>query len=76
MQPPECTLMPECGVYVVVEHNGNVYSCDFFVDPDWKLGNVMKGKIIDMINSERQQEFGRLKADLPEIPEVWNIRSC
>jgi uncharacterized protein len=66
MEPPECTLLKECGVYVVVEHNGDVYSCDFFVEPDWKLGNIMEKRLIDMLNSRRQREFGKLKASLPE----------
>lgn len=64
---PACTLLPECGVYVVVEHNGDVYSCDFFVEPEWKLGNIMKDNLTEMLNSPRQNEFGMLKADLPEI---------
>ncbi|HDL19289.1 MAG TPA: anaerobic sulfatase maturase [Bacteroidetes bacterium] len=63
---PECTLLPACGIYVVVEHNGDVYSCDFFVEPEWKLGNVMEHKIIDMLNSERQHRFGLMKAGLPQ----------
>lgn len=62
---PECTLLPACGIYVVVEHNGDVYSCDFFVEPEWKLGNIMHGKIGEMLNSERQREFGQMKANLP-----------
>ncbi len=62
---PECTLCRECGVYVVLEHNGNAYSCDFFVDPKWKLGNVMHNRIIDMLNSKKQQEFGKIKAAVP-----------
>lgn len=66
MEPPECTLLKECGVCVVVEHNGDVYSCDFFVEPDWKLGNIMEKRLIDMLNSRRQREFGKLKAALPE----------
>ncbi len=65
LSPPECTLLPNCGVYVVVEHNGDVYSCDFFVEPEWKLGNVMEGNLTEMLNSERQDEFGQMKADLP-----------
>ncbi len=65
MQPPECTLLEECGVYVVVEHNGNVYSCDFFVDPDWYLGNVMQDQLIELLNSTRQLQFGRVKSALP-----------
>ncbi|MEW6356667.1 MAG: anaerobic sulfatase maturase [Planctomycetota bacterium] len=65
LPPTECTLMPECGTYVVVEHNGDVFSCDFFVEPRWRLGNVMEDKLIDLLNSPHQNEFGRIKADLP-----------
>ena len=63
--PPECNLMKTCGSYVVVEHNGDVYSCDFFVEPKWKLGNIKTGKIINMLNSKKQQAFGALKANFP-----------
>ena len=63
--PPECTLLKKCGVYVVIEHNGDVFSCDFFVEPAWKLGNIKEQKIIDMLNSARQRKFGQRKADLP-----------
>lgn len=62
---PECTLLPECGNYVVIEHNGDVFSCDFFVQPEWRLGNVMESKLSDMLNSEKQLRFGRRKAYLP-----------
>lgn len=71
LNPPECTLLKECGVYVVIEHNGDVYSCDFFVDPEWKLGNIKKNKIVDMLNSARQRKFGQRKASLPK-----ECRSC
>ncbi|MCL5269311.1 MAG: anaerobic sulfatase maturase [bacterium] len=64
--PPECTLLRECGCYVVVEHNGDVYACDFFVEPGWKLGNVLEGSLIEMLNSPRQREFGRMKLAIPE----------
>ena len=40
--PPECTLLKECGIYVVIEHNGDVFSCDFYVEPAWRLGNLME----------------------------------
>ncbi|MGE4587938.1 MAG: SPASM domain-containing protein, partial [Mangrovibacterium sp.] len=62
---PECTLMKECGSYVVVEHNGNVYSCDFFVEPKWKLGNLMHERLINMLNAKKQRVFGQAKAQLP-----------
>ncbi|WP_299576082.1 anaerobic sulfatase maturase [uncultured Sunxiuqinia sp.] len=65
LEAPECTMMKECGPYVVVEHNGNVYSCDFFVEPKWKLGNVMHDRIINMLNSKKQTVFGMAKTQLP-----------
>lgn len=65
MSPPDCTLLPECGCYVVVEHNGDVYSCDFFVEDQWRLGNVMRGDLLEMLNSPRQGEFGRMKSHYP-----------
>jgi uncharacterized protein len=66
LAPPECTLLRECGVYVVIEHNGDVYSCDFFVDSEWKLGNIQESKLADMLNSSLQKKFGQLKATLPQ----------
>ncbi len=63
---PECFLKEECGVYLVAEHNGNVYSCDFFVEPEWKLGNLMQDNLLDMLNSEKQDKFAKLKSDLPK----------
>jgi uncharacterized protein len=65
LPPPECTLLAECGGYLVVEHNGDIYSCDFFVEEPWRLGNVMSGRLDHMLNSARQREFGRRKAALP-----------
>ena len=63
--PPECTMQEECGTYVVVEHNGDVYSCDFFVEPSWLLGNLGEESLQDMLNGEVQSTFGRQKASLP-----------
>jgi len=64
--PPECTLLDECGTYVVVEHNGDVFSCDFFVHPAWRLGNVKDSRLSEMLNAESQCVFGRRKANLPD----------
>lgn len=77
LHPPECTLLKECGVYVVVEHNGDVYVCDFFVEPDWKLGNIMTNRLVDMLNSSKQKSFGALKASLPkECKNCFYLRIC
>ncbi|MCE1198552.1 MAG: anaerobic sulfatase maturase [Marinilabiliales bacterium] len=65
MEPPECTLQKECGSYLVIEHNGNVYSCDFFVEGKHRLGNLRHDKLINMLNSPKQDEFGKAKAILP-----------
>jgi uncharacterized protein len=64
---PDCTLAERCGTYLVVEHNGDVFSCDFFVEPGWRLGNLLEGKMVEMLNSPRQQEFGEMKAARPEV---------
>jgi uncharacterized protein len=66
LTPPECTLLEECGNYLVVEHNGDVHPCDFFVEPDWKLGNIKQGKLLDMLNSKRQMIFSAMKKQMPE----------
>jgi uncharacterized protein len=77
LPPPECTLLRECGVYVVIEHNGDVYSCDFFVDPEWRLGNIMEKRLIDMLNSSKQTRFGKQKAVLPqECQKCPWLRTC
>ncbi len=77
LPPPECTLLKECGVYVVIEHNGDIYSCDFFVEPRWKLGNIMEGRLADRLNSSLQTKFGRMKAALPQdcLKCPW-LRQC
>jgi uncharacterized protein len=63
--PPECSLLAECGPYAVVEHNGDVFACDFFVEDQWKLGNVRTDKLAALLNGPIQARFGRRKADLP-----------
>jgi uncharacterized protein len=65
LTPPLCTLLPECGNYLVVEYNGNVYACDFFVEPGWKLGNVAENPLPELLNSSLQNRFGRRKSNLP-----------
>jgi uncharacterized protein len=62
----ECTLQQECGDYLLIEHNGDVYSCDFFVEPAWRLGNIDSDLLTDMLNAPRQQQFGRQKTVLTD----------
>lgn len=66
MAAPECTLLSECGTYLVVEHDGQVFSCDFFVTPENRLGMIGERRLGDLLHSDNQQAFGRLKSRLPE----------
>jgi len=61
---PDCNLQENCGSYVVVEHNGDVFCCDFYVSDKWKLGNVLQGDLGKMLNSPLQEKFGKQKAAL------------
>ena len=63
----DCVAREECGVYLVIEHNGDVYPCDFFVTPEWRLGNVTQDSLLHLLNSDRQNEFGAMKSDLPKV---------
>jgi uncharacterized protein len=75
-EAPECSMMKECGPYVVIEHNGNVYSCDFFVEPHHRLGNIRHDRIIHMLNSKKQDDFGKAKTLLPQKCRMckWNSK--
>ncbi|HNY28792.1 MAG TPA: anaerobic sulfatase maturase [Candidatus Sumerlaeota bacterium] len=64
--PANCSFRQQCGHYVVIEHNGDVYACDFFVEPRWKLGNLMRHSLRTLAESALQREFGRQKTRLPE----------
>lgn len=61
ISPGICAYSKECGHAGVMEHNGDVYSCDHFVFPEYKLGNIRGHSLIDMLYGEQQQEFSRLK---------------
>ncbi len=61
-EPPSlCSMCPTCGHAGVIEHNGDVYSCDHFVFPEYLLGNIHRDTITSMMYSKRQLQFGRDK---------------
>lgn len=62
-QPGVCTLAKQCGHAGVMEFNGDVYSCDHFVFPEFKLGNIREKSLVEMMYGEKQQQFGRMKQD-------------
>ena len=63
VQPGVCSFCETCGDGLVVEHNGDVYSCDHFVYPEYRLGNIMEKSIQQMYTSNEQQAFGRDKRE-------------
>lgn len=72
VDPGLCTMARSCGHAGVMEYNGDVYSCDHFVFPEYKLGNIRQNTLLEMMYSERQLEFGRMKqGSLP-----GQCRSC
>jgi uncharacterized protein len=63
-QPPGlCVFEATCGRALVVEHNGDLYACDHFVDPQHRLGNILEISLAEMVDSARQRQFGLAKRD-------------
>jgi uncharacterized protein len=56
-----CVLSPRCGEGVALEHTGDVYSCDHFVEPGFLLGNILKTPLTELVFSKQQREFGDSK---------------
>ncbi|HOO54412.1 MAG TPA: anaerobic sulfatase maturase [Methanothrix sp.] len=67
-----CAFSETCGTAMVMEHNGDVYSCDHFVEPKYLLGNINERPLSKIASSAKQRKFGRDKLDL--LPEY--CRKC
>ena len=59
--PGICDMAKECGHAAVMEFNGDVYCCDHFVYPEYKLGNLHQKTLTEMLYSKRQKDFGEMK---------------
>jgi len=57
-----CVLRPTCGESVALEHNGDLYSCDHFVEPKHLLGNILQTPLTELLTGEKQTAFGRAKS--------------
>lgn len=76
LMSPVCTMARDCGDALAVEYNGDVYSCDHFVFPRYKLGNMHRDPLWKMAISEEQKKFGSRKYNsLPKeclkCPHLW-----
>jgi len=70
-----CVFAEKCGAAMAIEHNGDVYSCDHYVYPRYKLGNVMNQSLGAMVNSPEQIKFGNDKFDaLPRFCRECEVR--
>jgi uncharacterized protein len=70
-----CVHSETCGTAVALEHNGDLYSCDHFVEPDHLLGNIGEHHLLELIASPRQRAFGEAKRDsLPAYCRSCDVR--
>lgn len=70
-----CVHCETCGLALALEHTGDVYSCDHFVEPRYLLGNITDRHLADLVASEQQQQFGRDKRDsLPRYCRECDVR--
>ncbi len=59
-----CIFGPTCGLGMALEHNGDLFSCDHFVEPSYYLGNILTRPILELVASEKQREFGQDKKNM------------
>lgn len=70
-----CIFAPTCGRALALEHNGDLYSCDHFVEPDFLLGNIQSEHMLELVSSEQQRQFGEAKlTTLPRYCRECEVR--
>ena len=74
-KPSTCTMHDSCDSYAVVEHNGDVYPCDFFVERSWKLGNLHADTWFEIARRARRRQFAAKKRVPHAECEVCEFRS-
>lgn len=72
MESSLCLFKQDCGDALALEHNGDLYACDHFVDDEWRLGNIAKESLSDLAFSAKQTAFGKMKSGT--LPR--NCHSC
>jgi uncharacterized protein len=74
-RPGLCIFEETCGTALAMEHNGDLYACDHFVEPRHKLGNIQEIPLAEMVGSEPQRQFGLAKRDtLPRYCRECDVR--
>ncbi len=73
--PPLCIFAETCGNALALEHNGDLYSCDHYVEPKYRLGNIKEAHLLTLVASDQQQAFGNAKRDtLPRYCHECDVR--
>jgi uncharacterized protein len=67
-----CIFSPTCGSALALEHNGDLYSCDHYVEPNYRLGNIRETPMRELVDTEKQRAFGQHK--LSTLPKY--CREC
>jgi uncharacterized protein len=75
-EPPSlCIYRETCGTAMALEHNGDLYSCDHFVEPAYKVGNIREQHMLELASSPQQVKFGKDKRDtLPRLCRECDVR--
>lgn len=74
-RPGLCVFEETCGLGLAMEHNGDLYACDHFVEPRYRLGNIQETPLAELVASERQRRFGLSKRDdLPRVCRECDVR--
>jgi len=70
-----CVFAPTCGYCLVLEHTGDLYACDHFVEPRHRLGNIQETPLVELVGSAQQRQFGQAKRDtLPRACRECEVR--
>lgn len=70
-----CIFEKTCGTALALEHNGDLYACDHYVEPGYKLGNIREIPLVELVGLEQQRQFGRAKLDtLPRYCQTCEVR--
>ena len=75
-EPPGlCVHTETCGLALALEHTGDLYSCDHFVEPNYRLGNIKESNMLELVASQQQRQFGLDKRDtLPQYCLDCDVR--
>lgn len=70
-----CIFAPTCGQALALEHSGDLFSCDHYVEPDYKLGNILETPLIQLATAKEQHRFGEKKrSSLPRYCRECEVR--